>query len=117
MPRLIVPSIGGGTNRSGTFRSAAVAVDVGESDGVVEAIAVGEGEGEGEGDSSGVAVGVGDSCANASAALSAIATRNPVSAIRNLNIVTPVDLREKIVAPFTIGEQFFVNLSGDELIV
>ena len=51
IPRLIVPSIGGGTKRNGTLRVSAADAD-------------GEIVGEGKADCSGIVVGVGDSCAN-----------------------------------------------------
>lgn len=104
IPRLILPSIGGGTKRNEMVRAVAVGVGVGEVDGV----SIGGGVAEGDGIS--VGVGVGDSCANATVLKNAIA-------IRYLNIVPPVQVREKIVARFAIGEEILVYLTGRELVV
>jgi hypothetical protein len=72
MPRLIVPSSGGGTNLMRTFLTGATD---GDCSGVGEGVAVCSGEIEGEGDCSGVGerVGLGDSCANAKEEMIAIA--------------------------------------------
>ena len=106
MPRLIVPSIGGGTNRSGTLRTATVGVAVG--------VAIGDGDG----DSVSIVDGVGDSCANAVLASAHVATiGNWKLAIGNLRIITPINVREKIVAPFAICEEFFIERARYELVV
>ena len=100
-----MPSIGGGTKRSATFRAAD-----GNGDGVGDEEGVCSAAGEG------VSVGDDGSCAVAAAkAMSEIAIRNPISGIRNLSIVAPVHVREKIVAPFAIGEEFLIQLFGLEL--
>src|SRR5262245_54281420 len=82
IPRLMVPSIGGGTKRGEIFRAGADDIGGGEGEGV----SIGDGEG------------VGDSCPNA------VALSNKI-AIRNLSIISPVKIREKIVARFAIGEE------------
>src|SRR5436309_13413030 len=117
MPRLIVPSIGGGTKLMRT-------VLAGEATGVCSGASGGEGDPSGEingaGDSAGITeeVGVGDSCAAAIATkIHAAAIRNPQSAIRNSNIVPPIHVREQVVAPFTVVQKFFVDTVCDKLIV
>src|SRR5262245_40481392 len=106
MPRLIVPSIGGGTK---LIRTLLVGEGKGVCSGVGEGIVDCSGEIDGEGDSSAVVEGirVGDSCA---AAIAAKATHESKvrmvkrrSAIRDLSIVSPVHVRENIVSPFAVA--------------
>ena len=81
------------------------------------------GEIEGEGNSPGVGegVGVGDSCA---AAIATKATQESKvrmsqrrSAIRDLSIVAPVNVRKNVVAPFAVAQKFFIEIICDKLIV
>src|SRR5580704_15631698 len=104
IPKLMVPSIGGGTKRSETLRAVADAVGEGVSVGGEE-VSIGDG------------VGVGDSWASSDAAQNRI---NPASSIffvivaprserRTIStVIAPVQIREKIVARLAIGEEFFV---------
>ena len=110
--------MGGGTKRNGTLRAAAVAVGMGDNDGAAELVSVGVGDGSLIGD------GVGESCATAVAnAASTIPTRNPVRArpavfaIRNSNIIAPINVREKIVLRLALREEFFIDGPGCELVV
>src|SRR5712691_5153678 len=108
MPRLIVPSSGGGTKLSRTLRA-------------------GEALGEGESDSSGVSegakeavgIGGGDSCAAAinAVAIHNAAIRNPKFSIGTWNIVLPVHIWEEVVAPFAVVQKFAIDSVCDELIV
>ena len=90
------------------------------------------GEIEGAGDCSGVAEGPGDSCAAAIRTEASQTTKmtmrlhvprlrrrpnNPQSAVRESNIVTPVDIREKIIARFALAQKFFIHTIRYELIV
>src|SRR4029450_11548060 len=111
MPRLIVPSSGGGRKLMRTLFEGAVE---GEADcsGIV---------GETEGDSSGVGegVGAGDSCATAATANSndaRIGNRESASGIL-LNVIAPVYVWESVIAPFTVAQKFFIDSICDELIV
>src|SRR5438128_6257408 len=108
MPRLIVPSSGGGTKLSWTLRA-------------------GEALGEGESDSSGVSegakeavgVGDGDSCAAAinAVAIHNAAIRNPQFSTSTSNIVLPVHIWEEVVAPFAVVQKLAIDIVCDELIV
>src|ERR1700752_5024467 len=75
----------------------------------------------GEADCSAVAevFGSGDSCASATTAKTIQNTtiRNPQFAIRDSNIVTPVHVGKKIVAPFAVTQEFLINIVCDQLIV
>jgi hypothetical protein len=117
MPRLIVPSNGGGTKLTRTLLG-------GEAEGVCagagEAVLDSSGEIERAGDSSDVteAIGLGDSCAMAIPMAShAAAINDPRFAIRDLNIVAPVHVWKKIIAPFAVVQEFFIDIVCDELIV
>ena len=74
--------------------------------------------GDGDADPVSVGDGEGDSCANPT-----LANKQPAQignrqlAIGNLNIVPPVQVGEKIVAPFAIGEEFFIERARDKLIM
>ena len=103
MPRLIVPSNGGGTKLTRTLLA-------GEADGVCTgaggAVMDSSGEIDRAGDSSGVAdaIGLGDSCAAAIPMAShAAAMRNAQCAIRDSNIVAPVHVRKNIITPFAVA--------------
>ena len=85
----MVPSIGGGTKRSETLRAASDEVAEGKGEG--DGDSIGAGVADGEGVSGGDSDGVGDSCANAVAPSTMIA-------MHNLSIISPVEIREKIVA-------------------
>ena len=96
--------MGGGTKRNGTLRATAVVVGIGDGD--AELVSVGVGDG------------VGESCATAVAkAASTIPIRNPISAVRNSNIIAPINVREKIVPPLAVREEFFIDRAGYELVV
>src|SRR5436189_3848489 len=90
MPRLIVPSSGGGTKPTRIFRGGAL--------------------GDGDGD--------GDSCA-ASGPVTSRAQRTSVILFvrRRSNIATPIDVRENVVAPFAVGQKSFVHLPSHKLII
>src|SRR5204862_2698265 len=107
MPRLIVPSNGGGTKLTRTLLA-------GEADGVCTgaggAVMDSSGEIDRAGDSSGVAdaIGLGDSCAAAIAmARHAAAIRSAQCTIRDSNIVGPVHVWKNIIARFAVGEGVF----------
>src|SRR5213592_3362444 len=117
MPRLIVPSNGGGTKLTRTLLA-------GEADGVCTgaggAVMDSSGEIDRAGDSSGVAdaIGLGDSCAAAIPMAShAVAIRNPQSTIRDSNIVAPVHVWKNIIAPFAVAQEFFIEPVCDKLVV
>ena len=103
-----MPSIGGGTNRSATDRVAdADVVD----DGDVASVAEGDGVSMGDG--------VGDSCAKA-IVVDSDSKEISVDAFvmtSGSRVITPIDLREKIVAPLAIGEEFFIDCTSCELVV
>src|SRR5215469_15062134 len=119
MPRLIVPSSGGGTKLMRTFLAGeAEGVCSGASGDVTDA----SGEGENDGDSCGVGVGVGSSWATA---ITPMATHtatigNPpaltrlrragLAALCDSNIIAPVHVWKEIIAPFTIAQKFLVNI-------
>src|SRR5690348_925369 len=116
MPRLIVPSIGGGTKLMRTFRD-----DKGEGGfSAGDGSGVGcSGETEGKGDCSvvGEAIGVVDSCA-AVMHTNAIEMIEPTNVIvRHLSIVAPVHVWKNIVPPFAIAQKFFIDHVADKLIV
>src|SRR5436190_17182089 len=120
MPRLIVPSSGGGTKLTRTLL-----------EGAGEGLCAGVGEGgtdccgetDAEAESSAVAegIGLGDSCAAAIWTKATEATQirilNPRSAIRDLSIVPPVYFWENVVAPFAVAQKFFIDVVCDTLIV
>lgn len=99
----------------------------GEGEGVCSGVGEGgigcSGEIAGERDSTGVGEGdgVGDSCAAAIATKTTqeskvtIWKRRP--AIRDLSIVSPVQVRKNIVAPFAVAQKFFIEIICDKLIV
>ena len=99
----------------------------GEGEGVWSGVGEGgtdcSGELEGEGDSPGVGeeVGVGDSCAAAIATQATQKTRVTIwkrrSAIRDLNIISPVHVRKNVIAPFAVTQKFFIEIICDKLIV
>src|SRR6266699_3793983 len=107
MPRLIVPSRGGGTKLMRTLLGGAAKREK-KTSGVSET----------EGDSSdvGEGVGAGDSCAAAITAIAIhdAAIRNPqlmpvrLGPIRDSSIIAPVHVRKKVIAPFTIAQKFFI---------
>ena len=96
---------------------AAAGVASGVGEGVANSCGVAEREGDSSNEGEGVCVG--DSCAAAITAIAIhdVAIRNPQSAIRNSNIITPVHVREKIVAPFTVPKKFFIHIVCRKLIV
>src|SRR5437762_14317133 len=72
------------------------------------------------GDSSGVAeaIGFGDSCAVAIPMAShAAAIHDPQFAIRDSNIIAPVHVWKKIIAPYAVAQEFFMDASCAQLIV
>ena len=81
------------------------------------------GEIAGERDSTGVGegVGVGDSCAAAIATKMAQESKVTIwkrrSAIRDLSIVAPVQVRKNVVPPFAVAQKFFIEIICDKLIV
>lgn len=99
----------------------------GEGEGVCSGVGEGgtdcSGEIDGEGDSPGVGegVGVGDSCAAAIATKMAQESKVTLwkrrSAIRNLSIVAPVQVRKNVVPPFAVAQKFFIEIICDQLIV
>src|SRR5437867_5233550 len=108
MPRLIVPSSGGGTKLSRTLRAGG---------------ALGEGESDSSGGSEGAkeafGIGDGDSCA---AAINTVAIHNaaiciPQFSIGTSNIVSPVHVWEEVVAPFAVVQKLVIDIVCDELIV
>src|SRR4030095_4531886 len=110
MPRLIVPSSGGGRKLMRTLLAGAAEGDRDCS-----------GVGETEGDSSGVGegVGAGDSGATAATANSKdtrIGNRQSAIGIL-LNVIAPVYVWESVIAPFTVAQKFFIDSICDELIV
>lgn len=120
MPRLIVPSIGGGTK---LIRTLLAGEGEAVCSGVGEAGTVCSGEIEGERDSSAVGegIGVGDSC---DAAIATKATHKSKvgrmkrrCAIGDLSIVSPVHVRENIVSPFAVSQKFFIEIVCEKLIV
>lgn len=130
MPRLILPSSGGGrklirTLRAGGALGVAVGLEVGVAIGVKVAVDVGVGASVrfGVGEASSGDEGVGDSCATTQeiAATSRAVhrkIRNSQFAIRIvLNVVTPVHVWEQVIAPFAILQKFLIDFSGCELIV
>src|SRR5947207_13892025 len=117
MPRLIVPSNGGGTKLTRTLLA-------GEADGVCTgaggAVMDSSGEIDRAGDSSGVAdaIGLGDFCAAATPMAShAAAIRNPQSPIRESNIVAPVHVWKNIIAPLAVAQGVFIEPVSDQLAV
>src|SRR5215467_7940361 len=120
MPRLIVPSIGGGTKLIRT-------VLAGEAEGACSAVGEGgrdsSGEIEGEGDSCGVGEenGAGESCAAAISIRAKQANQVTIwkrrSAIRDLSIILPVHVRKNVVPPFTVAQKSFIEGFCDKLIV
>jgi hypothetical protein len=74
----------------------------GATDGVIDSCAIADG------------VGIGDSCAEV--IWTQAAQTSPVT-IRNLNIVPPIHIREQIVAPFAIAQEFVIDVIDDKLIV
>lgn len=120
MPRLIVPSSGGGTK---LIRTLLAGEGEGVCSGLGEAVVDCSGEIDGEEDSSVVAegIGVGDSCA---AAIATKATQESKvgmvklrSAIRDLSIVSPVHVRKNIIPPFAVVQKFFIEIVCEKLIV
>src|SRR5713101_1086032 len=104
MPRLIVPSIGGGIKLSRTLRT-----------GVAEGVCSGVGDDVGLGDA------VGDSCAfapetDANARISA-AIAAFIMLGMTLDIISPVHIREKVVAPLALAEKFFIDIVCRKLFV
>src|SRR5206468_9099958 len=100
MPRLIVPSSGGGRKLMRTLLGSAAEGEW-DSSGIGEREGDSPGVGETQGDSSnaGERVGAGDSCAAATTANSKearIGNRQPAIGI-SLNIIAPVHIREKVV--------------------
>ena len=99
----------------------------GEGEGVCSGVGEGgtvcSGEIDGEGDSPGVGegVGVGDSCAAAIATKttqeSKVRMLKRRSAIRDLSIVAPVNVRKNVVPPFAVAQKFFIEIICDKLIV
>src|SRR5438067_231944 len=88
MPRLIVPSSGGGTKLTRIFRAG----------------------GLGDGD--------GDSCAASWPITSRAQKTSPILFVRRRsNIATPIDVRENVVAPFAVGQKSFVHLPSHKLII
>ena len=74
----------------------------------------------GERDSPGVVegVGVGDSCAATIVIpIHAAAIRNPQFAIRDSNIVAPVQIRKQVVAGFAVMQEVIIEVICDKLIV
>ena len=99
----------------------------GEGEGVCSGVGEGgtdcSGEIDGEGDSPGIGegVGVGDSCA---AVIATKATQESKvrmlkrrSAIRDLSIIAPVDVRKNVVSPFAVAQKFFIEIICHKLIV
>lgn len=99
----------------------------GEGEGVCSGVGKGgtdcSGEIEGEGDSPGVGegVGVGDSCAVAIATKATQESKVRMvkrrSAIRDLSIIAPVDVRKNVVSPFAVAQKFFIEIICHKLIV
>lgn len=99
----------------------------GEGEGVCSGVGKGgtdcSGETEGEGDSPGVGegVGVGDSCAVAIATKATQESKVRMvkrrSAIRDLSIIAPVDVRKNVVSPFAVAQKFFIEIICHKLIV
>ena len=91
----------------------------GEPEGEGASAAVGEGAGgEGAGGEGGE---VGDSCAAVIATQAMQKTKVRIckrrSAIRDLNIISPVHVRKNVVARFAVAQKFFINIICDKLIV
>ncbi len=99
----------------------------GEGEGVCSGVGEGgtdcSGEIEGEGDSPGIGegVGVGDSCAVAIATKATQESKVRMvkrrSAIRDLSIMAPVDVRKNVVSPFAVAQKFFIEIICHKLIV
>ena len=99
----------------------------GEGEGVCSGVGEGgtncSGEISGERGSIGVGegVGVGDSCAAAIATKMAQESKVTIwkrwSAIRDLSIVAPVQVRKNVVPPFAVAQKFFIEIICDKLIV
>ena len=95
----------------------------GEAEGVCSGAGGGatdsSGDMRGEGDSSVVeGVGVGDSCAATIVIpIHAAAIRNPQFAIRDSNIVAPVQIRKQVVAGFAVMQEVIIEVICDKLIV
>lgn len=99
----------------------------GEGEGVCSGVGEGgtdcSGEIEGEGDSPGIGegVGVGDSCAVAIATKATQESKVRMvkrrSAIRDLSIIAPVDVRKNVVSPFAVAQKFFIEIICHKLIV
>ena len=136
-----MPSIGGGTKLIRTLRAGAVE---GVCSGAGEAVTDSSDEITGEGDFPGIAeeVGVGGSCAAATEAKLAIRNAKLIVFLMSgeietsgtlpkisrdsstslgmtsgLDVVAPVHVRKKIVAPLAIAQEVFVELIADKLIV
>ncbi len=98
-----------------------------EGEGVCSGVGKGgadcSGEIEREGDSPGVGegVGVGDSCAVAIATKATQESKVRMvkrrSAIRDLSIIAPVDVRKNVVSPFAVAQKFFIEIICHKLIV
>src|SRR5438128_10920919 len=141
MPRLIVPSNGGGTKLMRTLLAGeAEAVCSGAGGGATDF----SGETTGDGDSFGAAeIGVGDSCAAANEAKVAIrnakltlvvmwsgvetsrilltkVSRDSSTSLgmtSGLDVVAPVHIRKNVVAPFAVAQKFFIDMICGQLIV
>ena len=136
-----MPSIGGGTKLIRTLRAGAAE---GVCSGAGEAVTDSSDEITGEGDFPGIAeeVGVGGSCAAATEAKLAIRNAKLIVFLMSgeietsgtlpkisrdsstslgmtsgLDVVAPVHVRKKIVAPLAIAQEVFVELIADKLIV
>ena len=79
------------------------------------------GEIDGDSSSVGEGVGAGDSCG---AAVTTNATQQSkvrmlkrCSAIRDLSIVAPIQVRKNVIPPFAVAEKFFIDIICDKLIV
>ena len=100
---------------------------VGEGAGVCSGVGEGgtdcSGEIDGEGDSPGFGEGVevGDSCAAAIATKAMQESKVTIwkrrSAIRDLSIIAPVNVRENVVPPFAIAQKFLIEIICGKLIV
>jgi hypothetical protein len=98
-----------------------------EGEGVCSGVAEGgtdcSGELEGEGDSLGVdeGAGVGDSCAAVIATQATqktkVRTWKQRSAIRDLSIISPVQVRKNVIPPFAVAQKFFIEIICYKLIV
>ena len=136
-----MPSIGGGTKLIRTLRAGAAE---GVCSGAGEAVTDSSGEITGQGDFPAIAeeVGVGGSCAVATEAKLAIRNAKLIILVMSgemetsgtlpkvsrdsstslgmtsgLDVIAPVHIRKKIVAPLAIAQEVFVELIADKLIV